>query len=99
MGNLYNFMKKPRKKLKNVATEMGEKSKVVITDRKYKEKGSKGKRKIKYDKEGNIKKTVYKIKGKRIVDKPKRDNRKSMANKFRNILDNRFANGGIIQHD
>ena len=61
-----------RKKLKNQATVMGENSKVVITDRKIKEKGSKGKRKIKYDKEGNIKKTVYKVKGKRIVDKPKR---------------------------
>ena len=88
-----------RKKLKNQATVMGENSKVVITDRKIKEKGSKGKRKFKYDKDGNLKKIVYKVKGKRIVDKPKRDNRKSMANKFRNILDNRFANGGIIQHD
>jgi hypothetical protein len=89
-----------RKRYKNIASSMGEDSKVVVTKRKLKEKGKRGKIKYKYDKHGNLKKTVRRYDGKRIVDKPKRDNRKSMANKIRNIFDaKRFSGGGIIQHD
>jgi|TARA_R100000900_G_scaffold135341_1_gene112866 hypothetical protein len=93
----------PRKKLRNTASSMGENSKVVITDRKLKEKGSRGKVKYKYNPDGTLKKTVRKKSLKRVVDKPKRDSRKTMSNKLRNIIDerraSRFMDGGIIQHD
>ena len=92
-----------RKKYTNIASSMGENSKVVVTDRKLKEKGTRGKIKHKYDRFGNLKKTVRTKGLKRVVIKPKRDSRKTMANTFRNIIDNqrtsRFSKGGIIQHD
>ena len=92
-----------RKKYRNMVSSMGEDSKVVVTDRKLKEKGIKGKIKHKYDRFGNLKKTVRTKGLKRVLIKPKRDSKKTMTNKFRNIIDNqrtsRFSGGGIIQHD
>jgi hypothetical protein len=92
-----------REKYRDIASSMGENSKVVVTDRKLKEKGTRGKIKHKYDRFGNLKKTVRTKGLKRVVIKPKRDSRKTMTNKFRNIIDNqrtsRFSKGGIIQHD
>tara|TARA_Y100001938_G_C8054922_1_gene413892 strand:- start:813 stop:1100 length:288 start_codon:yes stop_codon:yes gene_type:complete len=92
-----------RKKYRNIASSMGENSKVITTDTKIKEKGKRGKFKYKFNPDGTLKKTVRKKGLRRVVDKPKRDSRKTMANRFRNIIDerrtSRFMDGGIIQHD
>ena len=102
-GRMKTYSNGGRTKIKNIVSSMGEDSKVVITDRKLKEKGSRGKIKHKYDKEGNLIKVVRKKGLKRVVTKPKRDSRKTMTNKFRNIIDShrtsRFSKGGVIQHD
>lgn len=91
--------KKPRDKIqrlfgrthlgKDLASEQGDPSKVIVSDRKIKVKGPKGKYKIKYNKDGTIKKRVTRIGGKRRVDKPKRDKRKSFLNVLRNRRDER----------
>jgi hypothetical protein len=97
----------PRKKIYDAASIMGPNSKVVIVEdkhgnvKKIKQKGKHGKLKEKFDKSG-YKKAVFKKGLLRLVHKPKRDNRKSMANTIRNlgkggVLD--YKQGGIIQHD
>ena len=72
---------------------MGEDGKAVVTfdkfgnERKIKQKGPKGKLKIKYNPDGTIKKRVLTKGLRRIVDKPERDNRLSEMNRIRNIQD------------
>ena len=82
-----------RQKWDNIGTEMGEDGKAVVTfdrfgnERKIKQKGPKGKLKIKYNPDGTIKKRVLTKGLRRIVDKPGRDSKKSEMNRIRNIQD------------
>ena len=82
-----------RQKWDNIGTEMGEDGKAVVTfdrfgnERKIKQKGSKGKLKIKYNPDGTVKKRVLTKGLRRIVDKPGRDSKKSEMNRIRNIQD------------
>jgi|TARA_R100000458_G_scaffold12766_1_gene10550 hypothetical protein len=82
-----------RQKWDNIGTEMGEDGKAVVTfdrfgnERKIKQKGPKGKLKIKYNPDGTVKKRVLTKGLRRIVDKPGRDSKKSEMNRIRNIQD------------
>ena len=82
-----------RRKYDDIGTEMGEDGKAVVTfdkfgnERKIKQKGPKGKLKIKYNPDGTVKKRVLTKGLRRIVDKPGRDSKKSEMNRIRNIQD------------
>ena len=94
-----------RQKWDNIGTEMGEDGKAVVTfdrfgnERKIKQKGPKGKLKIKYNPDGTVKKRVLTKGLRRIVDKPGRDSKKSEMNRIRNIQDRIRSerNPGVIE--